>query len=144
MPNIKIETMLNTTEVARQNKDFVDIDLDFIKHPATGDITKKVGVNAIKRAMRNLAFLKLGELGFNPYKGSGIHHQLFELVVPSTVEALRKDLIEVYKKFEPRVNVFYINIQDDSIRNALNIDINFEILNYNEPQQLNLFIERIR
>lgn len=140
----KIETMLNTNEVARQNQNFKDIDLDFIAHPVTGDIVKKVGINAIKRAMRNLAFLKLGELGFNPLKGSGIHHQLFELYTPATVEVIKRELFELYENFEKRVNVFYIDVQDDTRQNAINIDISFEVENYNEPQNLQIFLKRVR
>lgn len=136
--------MINTKEIARQQENFKDLDLDFLAHPATSDLVKKTGVNAIKRSMRNLVFLAQGELGFNPYKGSGIHHQLFELFTPATVEALRKELFELFDRYEPRVNVFHIEIQEDLERNAINIDINFEIINYNEPYKLTVFLERVR
>lgn len=134
---------IGTNEVARQNENFKDLDLDFIAHPATGDVVTKKGVFAIKRSLRNLLFLKRGELPFNP-KGSGIHHQLFELYTPSVVEILTRDIYNTIKVFEPRVNVLEITIEEDVSRNGINIDILFEILNYNEPQSLQVFLERIR
>jgi phage baseplate assembly protein W len=141
---MKIEPMNNTNEVARQNENFKDIDLDFIAHPATGDVVKKVGAAAIKRAMRNLVFLKAGEIPFNSRKGGSLHHTLFELYTPATVEILKRQLLELFINYEPRVNVFQIEVEEDKTKNGLNIDINFEILNYNEPERLTLFLERVR
>lgn len=143
MAETKIETKRNTIESARQNETFRDLDLDFIPHPATGDIVKKTGDAAIKRAIRNLLFLKAGELGFTP-KGSGIHHQLFEPYTPATVEILRREIYSTLDAYEPRINAYEVYIEDDLDRNAINILINFEIINYNEPYSLSLFLERVR
>lgn len=133
-----------TNEVARQNENFKDIDLDFLAHPATNDVVKKTGAAAIKRSIRNLVLLRRGELPFNQNKGCGIYHQLFELYTPATVAILEREIYETIKMYEPRVNVLEIDVKDYTDRNGINIDIFFEIINFNEPQSLSIFLERVR
>lgn len=143
---MRIDSRINTTEIARQNQNFVDIDLDFFAHPVTGDITKKVGKDSIKRALRNILFLRLGELGFQPNKGSGVHFLLFELMTPGNLELLRKEIINTLATFEPRITVVQLVISDENEldKNGVTIDLVFSINNYNEPLSLSLFLERIR
>lgn len=141
---IRIESRINTNEVARQNENFKDLDLDFIVHPRSKDLVKKTGANAIKRSIRNLLFLKPGELGFKPNKGSGIYHALFQPFTPATVSLLEQEILHTINRYEPRVKVFAVEATDDLDKNGINIGIYFEIINYNEPHNLDIFIERVR
>ena len=40
-------------KVNYQNRTFKDLDLDFLQHPATNDVRKKVGESALKQSIRN-------------------------------------------------------------------------------------------
>lgn len=137
---------VNTNDTARQNETFKDLDLAILKHPSTGDIIKKTGAEAIKRSLRNLLFLKKGELGFNPNKGSGIDFILFEPMTPATVELLQAEIINTITAYEPRVRVIEIIVSDDDIldRNGINVQILFTIRNFEEPIKLDVFLERVR
>lgn len=141
---MRIETQISTTETARQNENFKDLDLNFLAHPSTGDVPKLKGINAIKRAIRNLIYLRKGEIGFSPKKGSGIYHAMFQPLSPAIMQLISTEIYEMLQAFEPRVSVFNVNIADDGTRNGINIDIQFDIENYNEPASLNVFLERIR
>lgn len=143
---MRIDGRINTNEVSRQNDSYKDLDLSFIAHPAGGDLVKKVGADAIKRSLRNLLFLKKGEIGFSPEKGSGIQFVLFELFTPATVEMLIKEIRNTITAFEPRVDVLEIIVsdEDDLDRNGIKVDIVFVIKNFNEPVTLSVFLERIR
>lgn len=142
----RIDGRINSNEVARQNDNYKDLDLLFLPHPASGDIVKKSGADAIKRSIRNLLFLKKGELGFNPEKGSGIDYILFEPFTPATVNLLAKEIQSLIKAFEPRVDIIEIIISDENEldKNGITVDIIFVIKNYNEPIQISVFLERIR
>lgn len=133
-----------TNEVARQNESYKDLDLDFIAHPASGDIVKKTGEDAIKRAMRNLLFLKLGEIGFMPKKGSGLKHYLFELITPATIELITREIFDTLALYEPRIITKRVIISEDVNPNGINIVIEFEIINHSKPSTLSLLLQRIR
>lgn len=139
-----VQSRINTTETARQNRNFRDLDLNFLAHPASGDLVKKTGVDAIKRSIRNLIYLHKGELGFRPNKGWGGWHALFETFSPATASIVSQDIYNMLEAYEPRVSAFNINIDEDVERNGITIDIHFDIKNYNEPQNLTVFLERVR
>lgn len=136
-------TYISTNSSARDNSPYLDLDLNFLAHPATKDITKKKGVEAVKRAIRNLMLLKPGELGFNPSKGSGLHHLIFENISPATITLLNAKIKETIEKYEPRAELLETIINDDD-RNGLNIDIIFRVINQTEPVKISLFLERVR
>lgn len=132
-------------EIARQNKNFKDIDLNFKPHPATGDIVKKVGADAVRSAIRNLLFLKLGELGFAPHKGAGMYQYLFEPLTPATVELISQEIKNTITVFEPRAILLNLVISEQyNNKNGLNIDIEFKIKNFTAPFSLRLFLKRVR
>ena len=61
-----------------QDREYVDIDLNFTKARST-DIAKKKGENAIKQALKVLLLSGPEERLFHPELGSGIRDLLFEL-----------------------------------------------------------------
>ena len=84
-----------TKPLSTANRVWTDLDLDFTKHPITDDISKKRGVEAIKRSVRNLLLTNKYERPFNPDLGSGIMGLLFELVSPTTANVLELAIKEV-------------------------------------------------
>lgn len=132
-------------DVARQKENFKDINLDFKAHPASGDIVKRTGEDAVKAAVRNLLLLKLGELGFNPQKGAGLYHYLFELITPATIELIYSEIENTLRAYETRIILLNLVISEQTLEpNGLNIDIEFKIKNSTAPISMRLFLERIR
>lgn len=124
--------------------DYKDLDLDFIMNPTTRDVSRKVGVEAIKRSVRNIIFYNLYDKPFQPYFGSGARGLLFELVTPITAFNLQKQIENVLKNFEPRISVQKVTVVDDGDRNGYNVTIEYVILNRQLPMVSTLFLERIR
>ena len=62
-------------KITRLYKDF---DLAFGKNAITGDINKKLDVNAVKQSMKNLILTELMERPFQPDLGSALAGLLFE------------------------------------------------------------------
>lgn len=124
--------------------DYVDLDLDFFAHPTTKDVTKKVGVEAIKRSIRNIVFTNFYERPFQSYIGSDVRGVLFEPVTPLTSIYL-KDAIELaITKFEPRVQLQAVSVSGDIDNNGYNVRIEYVILNRQLPVVTQMFLERIR
>lgn len=128
----------------RNTRIFTDLNLNFSKHPATADVTRKVNEEAIKASVRNLILTKNYERPFHPEIGCQVHGLLFENYNPVTREVMRKTIFEVIEKFEPRVTVTAVNIRDLPDENDMSIDIFFKINNSDSPQTLTTTITRAR
>lgn len=124
--------------------DYSDLDLDFIAHPTTGDVVKKVGVDAIKRSVRNLILTNFYDKPFRPYIGSNAQKLLFELATPITANLLKDAILEVIKNYEPRIRVIQLDVQFNYDNNGYNVSLQFEIINRSEPAIISIFLERIR
>lgn len=126
------------------SRTYTDLDLNFIAHPVTKDITKKVGERTITTAIKNLILLNFFEKPFNPNIGSNVKRLLFEPMDPITTSALQKEIETTITNFEPRAKLRNVYVESDDDNNGYNVIIEFFIINRIEPITLNLFLERIR
>ena len=122
-------TSINTfmDKIIARQKTFTDIDLSFRASPITGDVAKKRDAEAIKQSCLNILLTNRGERPFDPNFGTDIRKQLFENFDPLIKESLKEEIELALKLFEPRVKVLSVDIEDLSIRNALDFRIEVEI-----------------
>lgn len=134
--------MVQTT----RRKDWADLDLDFIAHPATGDIVKKTGPDAVKRSIRNLVLTNFYERKFNHSIGSNAQKLLFENFNPLTAGFIQDAIFEVIRNFEPRAKVKKedIVVEADIDNNGYTATIAFMMVNSLQPVTFSLFLERLR
>lgn len=135
--------IVDVQKITRKN-DFSDLDLDFTIHPITGDISKKFGVNAIARSIRNLVFTNFYDKPFNPSVGSNAQKLLFENITIMTANMLRDAIIQVIQNFEPRAKVIDVIVQSLPDENGYRSKIIFQPLNKIEPYSISVFLARIR
>lgn len=129
---------------SRQN-DYSDLDLDFLKNPTTKDVVIKKGDDAIKRSIRNLILTNFYDRPFRPSIGSNVQKLLFdELADPLVKNLLESAIDETIYKFEPRVNLQFVEVIPDLDANGLTVRLQYTILNREEPVITSLFLERIR
>jgi len=133
-----------TKPLSVANRVWSDLDLDFSKHPITDDVNKKMGVEAIKRSVRNLILTNKYERLFQPGLGSGLQALLFELVTPTTANVIELAIKELIENYEPRVILNNIRIGGDIDRNGYNVTIEFTPINTVQPIRIELFLERLR
>jgi phage baseplate assembly protein W len=129
--------------------DYSDLDLDFIAHPATKDVVKKTGVDAVKRSIRNLVLTNFYDRPFQSYIGSSAQKILFDNMNPLTAIFLKNAITEVIQNFEPRVQLIDdeergVRVKVDPDNNGYVVQISFIIVNRGEPATINLFLERLR
>jgi phage baseplate assembly protein W len=124
--------------------DYSDLDLDFAKLPTTGDVSKKTGAEAIKRAVRNLVLTNFYEHPFRSYIGSNVYKLLFEPINPLTATFIENAIKEVINNFEPRVTLIGIRMNQDIDNGRYLVQISFYINATMEPVITDLFLERIR
>lgn len=127
-----------------RNPDYSDLDLDFLRHPTTGDVVRKTGDDAIKRSVRNLILTNFYDRPFRPYIGSSAQKLLFENANAMTANFLKDAIVEVIKNYEPRVLLTQVDVTFDYDNNGYNAKIYYMILNRSEPAVIDIFLERIR
>jgi phage baseplate assembly protein W len=130
--------------MARNTRLFSDIDLNFTKHPVTGDITRRYDENAIKASVKNLLLTRNFERPFHSEIGSPVRALMFELPGPMFDVMLQRAIIDVINNFEPRVEIIDVRVNDASDLNAVYITLEFKIVNTERPITLDLALERTR
>ena len=134
----------NTNNSKKATRTYVDLDLDFTRHPVTNDVVKIENVDAVKRSVRNLINTQFYERPFHPELGCGVRDLLFENYTPMTGIFIRRKIEEVLTNFEPRANVSSINVNEQPDRNGIDVAVNFYVLNLPNPVSVTTTLQRIR
>jgi phage baseplate assembly protein W len=131
------------TQISRR-PDYTDLDLDFIPHPTTKDVIKKIGPEAIKRSVRNLILTNFYDKPFRPGIGSNVPKLLFENATPLIENFIRDAIVNVLSNFEPRIRLLEIKTTFSPDNNGYSVTLSYVILNREEPITTTIFLERIR
>lgn len=130
--------------MTRQTKIFVDLDLNFIAHPVTGDVSRKYDEYAIKQSIKNLILTNHYERPFHPEIGSQITGLLFENWSPMLEAVIRQSIITTIQNFEPRVKLLEVIINPNEDNNQIYVSITFKIVNTESPLTVDLTLHRTR
>ena len=104
-----------TNNSDRNAQVFSDLNLNFVAHPLTGDITKLTNIEAVKRSVRNLINTNFYERPFHPEIGSDVRAVLFEPVSPIVESVLSRHVQDVIANFEPRVELINVSSKANGI-----------------------------
>ncbi len=128
-----------------KKKRYSDLDLDFITHPVSGDISLKYDEEAVKRSLRNLVFMGKYEKPFHPEIRSEVRKLLFENFTPVIGFEIEREIEDIIRDHEPRAKMDeVIVVQNDDI-NLLDVTLRFRIVGVpDERFELEVPLERIR
>ena len=132
----------------KQNKSnenrWIDLDMNFDKHPITCDIVLRYDEEAVKRSLKNLIFTSKYDRPFQPYINSRIRNLLFENITPITAGLIRSNLKDLIIRYEPRVNLIDIQVLAFPDQNAFEVTLVFRIVNQPTTITLTTALERLR
>ena len=128
----------------KATRTYVDLDLDFARHPVTNDIVKIDDVEAVKRSVRNLVNTQFYERPFHPELGCGVRQLLFEPFTPVTSIFLRRKVEEVITNYEPRARLDQVIVTESPDRNAIEVRVVFYCMNIANPVTVLTTLQRIR
>jgi len=128
----------------KSTRTYVDLDLDFTRHPVTNDVVKITDVDAVKRSVKNLINTQFYERPFHPELGCGVRDMLFENYTPMTGIFMRRKIEEVLSNYEPRASLSSIQVNEQMDRNAIDVVVNFYVLNLPNPVSVTTTLQRIR
>lgn len=130
--------------VASRVADWSDIDLSFTVN-ANGELYKKVDASAVKQAVQNLVLTNFFEKPFQPFYGSNVTARLFELVGFVNDDVLiSQEVTRAIEAFEPRAEVIRVITEVRPDHNALDLDIEFQVINSNETVRFTTTLSRLR
>jgi len=130
--------------MAKNTRNFSDIDLTFIANPVTGDLSKKYDENAVKQSIKNLVMTRNYERPFNSSIGSQIYNVLFEPITNITPNLVKQIIQNTINTFEPRAKLIDISVLLTPDSNSLYVTIVFAIINTVTPITMSLTLERTR
>ena len=133
-----------TNNSSRSVKTYSDLNLNFTRNPATGDVARLTDIEAVKRSVRNLILTNQFERPFHPEIGSSVRALLFENVTPLNAILLEDRIREVIINFEERALITSVRVIDDADRNGYRVIINFQVLNSVENVSIQEFLQRLR
>ena len=132
-------------DIARNVRQYTDLDLFFGKKATSKDISKVTDIQAVKRSIRNLVLTNHYEKPFHPEIGSGVRGILFEPMTPLTAHILTRKIEDVIENFEPRARLISVRALPNLDRNEYECTIEFFVVNTpTELVDLTVFLERLR
>ena len=136
---------VSTNNSDRSSQIYKDINLNFSKHPVSGDISTLSDIEAVKRSVRNLVNTNFYERPFHPEIGSDVRSILFEPVSPLVADVLKRHIQDVIQNFEPRAELIDIISIVEPDKNNYKVTIKFFVVNSPSGEaSVSLTLERLR
>lgn len=123
---------------------YSDVDNNFAMIPSTGDVARKINVDAINQSIITLVLTRNGEVPMHYEIGTQVSNMLFENASPILVAKLKASITNVINNYEPRVSLNYVDITDDSANHRYYVTINYNIVNTITSNTMNFFLNRVR
>ena len=122
-----------------------DIDVRFVPHPVTGDVTTVSGDDAIKQHLRLLVHLLPGEVLMRPDIEGGVTRFLFEVASSDLVErTVKKQVATMIKELETRIDLVDVQVSFSEDENDLQVGFVYKNKNDSRVVEYETFIKRIR
>jgi phage baseplate assembly protein W len=117
---------------------------DLTPHPVVKDIVRYTNEASVNRSIRNLLLTNRGERLYQPDIGSDIQQLLFEPMIASTGDLIRKFVETTISTYESRAKVLDVRVAAYEDQNAYAVTISYMIINREDPVQLTVTLDRVR
>jgi phage baseplate assembly protein W len=105
---------------------FVDMPFDITSRKETEDYFK-TGEEALKNSIYNILTTQPGSVPGHPEFGTNLGQYLFEQIDPLVSQLIDAEIKYAMSRWEPRVTIVTIDVQDDPDYNRLTIKMNYVI-----------------
>lgn len=131
-------------ETLKISRLYKDLDLSFTKNPVTGDVSKKIDVNAVKQSLNILMQTNFYERPFAPEKGANLRAYLFEPMSSLVANVLQSTIRNMIASYEPRVRIETIFVRPNFDMDSYEIELRFFVVGISSPQTLVAQLKRLR
>jgi phage baseplate assembly protein W len=123
---------------------YKDLDLNFLPHPVTHDISPLVDDRAVKNSVKSLVLTNQYERPYQPEVFSNVMRSLFDNILPHTAMEIQANIERVISSYEPRAQDLEVIVKDDPDNNQYAVNIQFTIDGYIDVFATTIFLERVR
>mgnify|MGYP002631440443 FL=1 len=135
---------LNTASIiTSRTKLYRDIDLSFTARPS-GEIYKKVDASAVKQSVKNILMTNHFEKPFNALFGGNLTDLLFDLADPEIDYDIKNNIVTAIEGWEPRAQILNIDVNVQPDYNAVNVTVEFKVVNTEEIIIFTTTLTRLR
>jgi len=127
-----------------KNKVYSDLNLEFIKHPQRLDIIPLKDIDAVKQSVKNLVLTNFYERPFHPEIGGNVSSKLFEPADAITGIAIKREILQVLKDWEPRVNGVKVEVFDNIDANEIIVNIIYNVIYLQMTSEVTFNLQRLR
>lgn len=131
-------------ETLKISRLYKDLDLSFTRNPVTGDVSKKIDVNAVKQSLSILMQTNFYERPFAPEKGANLRAYLFEPMSSLVANVLQSTIRNMIASYEPRVRIETIFVRPNFDMDSYEIELRFFVVGISSPQTLVAQLKRLR
>ena len=117
---------------------YSDFTTNFEKNPLSKDLSRVTNDDAVKQSIKNLVMTNRGERLFQPELGGDVRALLFSNITPQTLLNAQTIIENLINDHEPRANLIGVVVSVGDDNNSLAITIVFNVINIQEPIQLDL------
>lgn len=128
----------------KQQEYYSDLNLAFIPHPLTGDVSTLTDADAVKRAVFHVANLLPFDIPFQPDWHGQVRALLFEPNSGATRAALATNIRWSIEKLEPRAKVLDVEVSDADDGSRYYIEVKFSILSLAQEYTHGFYLQRVR
>lgn len=131
--------------IRAREKTYTDLDFTFRRNPVTDAVSIKRDIEAVKQSIINILSTNRGERPFLPDFGANIRSYLFENFDGVTASLVEEQIRVALANHEPRVRILDLSVNGLPDRNAMRIELEFEILSpAAETGAVEFVVERLR
>ncbi len=128
-----------------QTKEYYsDFDNLFSTNEFTGDIVKKKNSASIKQAIKNLLNRRFYSKLWDPRCGSYVKTLLFQQNDPAFLSVVRIHMLELFEKYEPRIQLIDVQITSEPDSAVINVMIKYREKETDTEQVFIYSITRLR
>ena len=131
-------------ETLKISRLYKDLDLSFTPNPVTGDVSKKIDVNAVKQSLKILMQTNFYERPFEPEKGANLRGYLFEPMSNLLAGLIQNTIKNIIETYEPRAKIEAITVNANYDTNSYDIELEYFIVGISAPQTLTANLKRLR
>ena len=124
------------------SRGFRDFAMSFKANPNIRDFGAVKNENAIKQAVLNLVKTDIGEKPFQYDVGSRVTALLFEPYDVFTGEAIKDEIQSTLDRYEKRIRVTAVNVQDGFDVNSLEVRVQYTIVGERIVKEIDFILER--
>lgn len=134
----------NTSSFVKRNVRYSDLSINFGMNPFSGDVNRVTEVDSVKRSIKSLVLTNKYERLLDPNIGGNIRAMLFEPMSSLTSGVLEDYISDVIKNYEPRAILDRVTAEPDYDRNSYAVTVQFRMNSVEQPQALDIVLERVR